>query len=146
MMGLIGIILAMLVNFFLHSSSLEYIISILGVLIFTGLTAYDVQRLKKIGAGAGAYGEENARKFSILGATYALSGFHQPVFIPSQVSGKQKVNNMTAYVFPGQGAQFTGMGKDLYDKSDSARMLFEKANDIRDSGLPTLCLPGQMRI
>jgi len=68
MMGLVGIILAMLVNFFLHSSSLEYIISILGVLIFTGLTAYDVQRLKRIGAGAGTYGEENSKKLSILGA------------------------------------------------------------------------------
>jgi len=68
MMGLVGIILAMLVNFFLHSSSLEYIISILGVLIFTGLTAYDVQRLKKIGTGAGTYGEENSKKLSILGA------------------------------------------------------------------------------
>jgi len=68
MMGLIGIMLAMLVNFFMHSSSLEYIISILGVLIFTGLTAYDVQRLKKIGSGSGALGEENAKKMSILGA------------------------------------------------------------------------------
>jgi len=68
MMGLIGIMLAMLVNFFMQSSTLEYIISILGVLIFTGLTAYDVQRLKKIGSGAGAYGEENAKKMSILGA------------------------------------------------------------------------------
>ncbi len=68
MMGLIGIMLAMLVNFFMHSSSLEYIISILGVLIFTGLTAYDVQRLKRIGAGAGEFGEENARKMGILGA------------------------------------------------------------------------------
>ncbi|MEI7490116.1 MAG: Bax inhibitor-1/YccA family protein [Bacteroidota bacterium] len=68
MMALIGIILAMLVNFFMHSSSLDYIISILGVLIFTGLTAYDVQRLKRIGAGAGEFGEENARKMSILGA------------------------------------------------------------------------------
>jgi len=67
-MGLIGIILAMLVNYFMHSSSLEYIISILGVLIFTGLTAYDVQRLKRIGAGAGEYGEENSKKMSILGA------------------------------------------------------------------------------
>lgn len=37
---------------------------------------------------------------------------------------------MKAYVFPGQGAQFTGMGKDLYDNSPVAKDLFEKANDI----------------
>lgn len=37
---------------------------------------------------------------------------------------------MKAYVFPGQGAQFTGMGKDLYDNSPQAKELFEKANEI----------------
>lgn len=68
MMGLIGLMIAMLVNIFMKSSTMEYIISILGVLIFTGLTAYDVQKLKRIGSGAGTYGEENAKKMSILGA------------------------------------------------------------------------------
>ncbi|MFT4600230.1 MAG: [acyl-carrier-protein] S-malonyltransferase [Arenicella sp.] len=37
---------------------------------------------------------------------------------------------MIAHVFPGQGAQFEGMGKDLYDNSDLAKELFESANDI----------------
>jgi len=68
MMGLIGMIIAMVVNFFLRSGTMDYIISIIGVLVFTGLTAYDVQRLKRIAAGSGEYDGITARKLSILGA------------------------------------------------------------------------------
>ena len=46
-MGLIGIILAMVVNFFLHSAMMQFVISVIGVLIFTGLTAYDTQSIKE---------------------------------------------------------------------------------------------------
>lgn len=49
MMGLVGVIIATLVNFFMKSSTMEYIISFVGVLVFTGLTAYDVQKIKRIG-------------------------------------------------------------------------------------------------
>ncbi|MCB0761515.1 MAG: Bax inhibitor-1/YccA family protein [Flavobacteriales bacterium] len=67
-MALIGIIIAMVVNWFMGSAQLDYIISILGVLIFTGLTAYDTQMMKRIGAGV-EYGSQEARKLAILGAT-----------------------------------------------------------------------------
>jgi FtsH-binding integral membrane protein len=48
MMGLIGIILASLVNLFVQSSALHFAISVIGVLVFVGLTAYDTQRIKEI--------------------------------------------------------------------------------------------------
>lgn len=74
-MGLIGIILASLANFFFQSSGLEYIVSILGVLIFTGLVAYDTQRIKRIAAGIEYTGTTNATKLSILAATSLYLNF-----------------------------------------------------------------------
>ena len=67
MMGIIGIVIAMVINIVLQSSTMDYIISIIGVLVFTGLTAYDVQKLKRIGAGMGT-GDVDTRKMSIMGA------------------------------------------------------------------------------
>ena len=47
-MGLFGIILASLVNMFLKSSAMEFVISVVGVLVFAGLTAYDTQQIKEM--------------------------------------------------------------------------------------------------
>jgi [acyl-carrier-protein] S-malonyltransferase len=47
-----------------------------------------------------------------------------------------------AYVFPGQGAQFVGMGKDLYDSFDSARAVFGQADEVLDFPLSRLCFEG----
>ena len=66
-MALIGIIIASVVNMFIGNGMLDIIISCVGVLVFTGLTAYDVQKLKRIGAGI-EYGSESANKLAIMGA------------------------------------------------------------------------------
>lgn len=66
-MGLIGIIIASIVNYFIGSSFMHYIISIIGVLVFTGLTAYDVQKIKNIGSQV-QEGSESAQKLMIMGA------------------------------------------------------------------------------
>jgi len=66
-MGLIGIIIASLVNMFMRSQTMDYVISIIGVLVFTGLTAWDVQKLKRIGSQIDA-SSEPARKYVIMGA------------------------------------------------------------------------------
>ena len=50
---------------------------------------------------------------------------------------------MKAYVFPGQGAQFTGMGKDLYEASEEAKTLFEKANDILGFRITNIMFEGE---
>jgi [acyl-carrier-protein] S-malonyltransferase len=49
---------------------------------------------------------------------------------------------MKAYIFPGQGAQFVGMGKDLYDRSPVARQMFEKANSILGFSITDLMFEG----
>jgi FtsH-binding integral membrane protein len=65
-MGLIGIIIASLVNLFLASSALNFAISVIGVLVFVGLTAYDTQRIKS--DYAEHYDHDTIGKLAIMGA------------------------------------------------------------------------------
>jgi len=71
MMGLIGLILAMVVNYFLASPALHFAISVIGVLIFAGLTAYDTQRIKNEYLQAASVGGDAAvwlAKGAVMGA------------------------------------------------------------------------------
>ena len=65
-MGLIGVIIASLVNIFVGSSLLQFAISIIGVLVFTGLTAYDTQSIKE--QYSEGYGHEANSKMAVFGA------------------------------------------------------------------------------
>lgn len=67
LIGLIGIVLASLVNLFLKSDTMSYVVSIISVVVFTGLTAYDVQKLKRMGEVV-ASGTEAAQKMALMGA------------------------------------------------------------------------------
>ncbi len=67
-MGLIGIIIAMIVNIFLKSTMMNFIVSCIGVIIFTGLTAYDTQKLRAFGENAPLEDAQAIRKGAILGA------------------------------------------------------------------------------
>lgn len=67
MIGLIGVLVASLVNMLMGNDTLDYIISIVGVLVFTGLTAYDMQKLKAMAMDV-PEGTELAHKMSLMGA------------------------------------------------------------------------------
>ncbi len=66
MIGLIGIVIASVINIFMQSDKMSFICSILGVIIFTGLTAWDVQKIKNMAAEDD--GSVTFRKYSIMGA------------------------------------------------------------------------------
>lgn len=87
-MGLIGIVIASLVNLFLGSSALQFAISVIGVLVFTGLTAWDTQRLKEEYV-ASATGELVAKQ-SIMGALSLYLNFINLFMMLLQLFGQNR--------------------------------------------------------
>lgn len=88
MIGLIGIVIASLINLFMGSAKMDYVISILGVIIFTGLTAYDVQKIKRVGEQAGDSG--HASKLGVMGAlTLYLDFINLFLFLLRLFGGKR---------------------------------------------------------
>lgn len=88
-MLLVGIIIASLVNMFLGSTGLNMIISYIGVAVFVGLTAYDVQKLKRIGAGL-EYGDASAKKMAVMGALTLYLDFINLFLMLLRVFGNRK--------------------------------------------------------
>ena len=87
-MGLIGVIIASLVNLFLTSTALQFAISIVGVLLFTGLTAYDTQRIKDLYT-AGDDGVAAGKK-AVMGALTLYLDFLNLFLMMMQLFGNRR--------------------------------------------------------
>jgi FtsH-binding integral membrane protein len=87
--GLFGLVIASVINMFMHSEQFQYILSFFGVAIFTGLTAYDVQKLKRIGAGV-EYGTADGKKLALLGALSLYLDFVNLFIFLLRIFGRRK--------------------------------------------------------
>ena len=87
-MGLIGIIIASIVNIFIGSSALQFAISVIGVLVFVGLTAYDTQNIKNMYYGGDS--EEIGSKKALMGALKLYLDFINLFILLLQLFGQRR--------------------------------------------------------
>jgi hypothetical protein len=89
-MGLIGIIIASIVNIFMQSSMLQFAISVIGVLVFTGLTAYDTQRIKAMYVYIANSGAAEKGKAAIMAALSLYLDFINLFIMLLQLLGQRR--------------------------------------------------------
>jgi FtsH-binding integral membrane protein len=87
-MGLIGVVLASLVNIFIGSSALQFMISVIGVLVFTGLTAWDTQRIKEVYVMSDP--RDVLTKKALMGALALYLDFINLFVMLLQITGQRK--------------------------------------------------------
>jgi len=87
-MGLVAVLVASLINFFVRSSALQWALSILTVLVFTGLTAWDVQKFKRLGYMSGD--RTTLGRFAILGALNLYLDFINIFLAMLQLFGRRR--------------------------------------------------------
>ncbi len=94
-MGLFGIIIASVVNIFLASSMLQFMVSVIGVLVFAGLTAWDTQRLKNDYIyGYASQGGDVAERAAITGRAVAVFELHQPVHAAAAIARPARLTDL----------------------------------------------------
>lgn len=89
-MALLGLIIASVVNMFLQSSALYWILTYAGILIFVGLIAYDTQRIKRLSETMGGQTAESIQKVAIMGALRLYLDFINLFLRLLQVLGKRR--------------------------------------------------------
>ena len=88
--GLIGIIIALVVNFFLQSSAFEWWISVIGVIVFVGLTAYDTQKIKQMGEAMANDDAQSLSRVAIVGALALYLDFINLFIMMLEFFGNQR--------------------------------------------------------
>ncbi len=86
-MGLVGLLLAMVVGFFWQSDALQFVISVVGVLVFTGLTAWDAQRLKQMAA---VLPDGQVSSYAVVGALSLFLDFINLFFFLLRFTGNRR--------------------------------------------------------
>ena len=121
-MGLFGIIIAMLVNLFLQSTMISFVVSVLGVLIFAGLTAYDTQKIKEMYYATDS--SEIAGKKAVMGALKLYLDFLNMFRLPDASVGcrARLADAIRSHVFPAPGSTrfrvlFRGVGSPPAEKT-----------------------------
>lgn len=89
-MGLIGLLVAMLVNMFVGSSTADMAISVIGIIIFMGLTAYDTAKIKALATEAGSMDDESAGKIAVIGALELYLDFINLFLYLLRIFGKRR--------------------------------------------------------
>jgi FtsH-binding integral membrane protein len=91
LMGLVGFIVGSLINLFFAVSTLEWILTYVGIALFLGLTVYDTQRIKNILAGAMQSGDETlAKRMGLLGALHLYLDFINLFLLLLRIFGRRK--------------------------------------------------------
>ena len=90
MMALLGLIIASVINIFLRSSGLQFLICIIGVLVFAALTAYDTQKIKKLAMALEAEDASFAGKVAVIGALALYLDFINLFLYLLQLFGRRR--------------------------------------------------------
>ncbi|TAL15950.1 Bax inhibitor-1/YccA family protein [bacterium] len=90
LMGLLGLVIATVVNIFTALAWLDWALTYLGVFIFTGLAAYDSQKIQRIGLEASAYGDDSLSRASIYGALALYLDFVNLFLFMLRLTGRSR--------------------------------------------------------
>jgi hypothetical protein len=141
-MGLIGVVIASLVNIFLASSTLQSVVSIVGILVFVGLTAWDTQSIKE--QYAGNFDAESQQKLAVFGAFSLYLNFINNLPAAAETSPASGKNEPAPYPLSAIStlAERAAAARICLDWRICRPILFSSNAPTASSSARTRCSPG----